>query len=199
MTPADERFSHSHYLIRRKFFRIFGGAFHVYDADGNLVLYSEMKRFRLKEDIRLYTGEDMTHEVMAIKARHIFDVATTYDVIDPETGQPIGALRRRALKSMLRDEWAIFAPGDVEVGTIREDSRIRALMRRFLGDLVSMLMPQGYKVEYYGQPVARYQQRINPIVFKLEVDFDQGAPPGFDRRLGLAGAILMCAIEGRQH
>ena len=51
------RFQHPRYTIRRKFFRFFGDAFHLYTDDGELALYSNMKRFRIREDIRLYADE----------------------------------------------------------------------------------------------------------------------------------------------
>ena len=46
------RFQHPRYTIRRKFFRLFGDAFHLYTDTGELALYSNMKRFRIREDIR---------------------------------------------------------------------------------------------------------------------------------------------------
>src|SRR3989338_6072973 len=69
----DGLFKHSQYLVRSKFFKLFGKAFHIYDPQGNLVLYSKMKAFKLREDIRLYTGEDMQTEVLLIAARKILD------------------------------------------------------------------------------------------------------------------------------
>jgi hypothetical protein len=53
-------FTENRYLVRRKVLKLLGGAFHVYDANENVIAYSKMKAFKLKEDIRLYTGEDMT-------------------------------------------------------------------------------------------------------------------------------------------
>lgn len=61
------------YLVRRKVFKIFGAAFHIYDAAGNIVFYSKQKAFKLKEDIRIYTGEDMQQEVLTMRARQILD------------------------------------------------------------------------------------------------------------------------------
>ena len=43
------RFQHPRYTIRRKFFRFFGDAFHLYTEDGELALYSNMKRFRIRD------------------------------------------------------------------------------------------------------------------------------------------------------
>ena len=33
--------------------------FHIYDEAGNVAFYSKMKAFKLKEDLRIYSGEDM--------------------------------------------------------------------------------------------------------------------------------------------
>jgi uncharacterized protein YxjI len=102
---ANDRFGHQTYLVRRKVFKIFGGAFHIYDPTGQVVFYSKLKAFKLKEDIRLYTGEDMQTEVLVIQARQVLDIAATYDVYDSATNEKVGALKRKGLKSVLKDEW----------------------------------------------------------------------------------------------
>ena len=190
-------FQQSQFMVRRKIFKLLGGAFHVYDLQQQQVYaYSKMKAFKLKEDIRLYTGEDMQTELLTIKARQIMDFGATYDVVDPRQGK-VGALRRKALKSFIRDEWMILDPHDREIGLIQEDSTGLAIIRRLV-DFASMFLPQKYVVTMQGMPVATFQQNFNPFVFKLVVDLsgDQGGM--FDRRLALASSILMAAIEGKQ-
>ena len=71
-----------------------------------------MKAFKLKEDIRLYTSEDMQTEVLSIQARKIIDISSAYDVIDSLTGAKVGALKRKGLKSILKDEWIIMDAED---------------------------------------------------------------------------------------
>jgi uncharacterized protein YxjI len=187
-------FEHSSYLVRRKVFTLLGAAFHVYGPEGQVILYSRQKAFKLREDIRLYDGEDMQRELLSIHARQIIDFSAAYDVLDSGTGAPVGALRRRGLRSVMRDEWIILDPLDQQIGTIREDSVGLALLRRFLTNLV----PQRYTVEVGGRVVAELRQRFNPFILKLELDFS-GDPGGqLDRRLGIAAGILLCAIEGRQ-
>lgn len=183
------------YMIRRKVFKLFGGAFHVFDSMGNVVGYSKMKAFKLKEDIRLYSGEDMQREVLAIQARSIIDFGASYDVYDPATGEKVGALRRKGMKSILRDEWLILDASDREIGKIQEDSMLMALLRRFLG---SLFMPQRFTVSQGDAPVALFRQNFNPFVFKLNVQLLAEAVHSLDRRLIMAGAILLSAIEGRQ-
>ena len=183
------------FVVRRKILKLFGGAFHVYDEAGQVIMYSNMKAFKLKEDIRLYTGEDMQTELLTIHARQILDIAATYDVIDATTGQRVGALRRRGLKSLLRDEWLILGPADEEIGVIMEDSTALALVRRFLTNLI----PQSFTAQVQGREVFSLSQNFNPFVLKLTVDFSMDADRVLDRRLGFAAAILLCAIEGRQN
>ncbi|NUN47554.1 MAG: hypothetical protein HUU15_01825 [Candidatus Brocadiae bacterium] len=182
------------YLIRRKVLKLFGGAFHIYLPDGRLGFYCKMAAFKLKEDIRLYSDEGMQEELLTIKARQILDFGATYDVVDAPTGQLIGSLRRRAFKSILRDEWDILAPGDQPVGQVIEDSTMMALLRRFLSNLI----PQGFTFSLQGRVVAELRQNFNPFVLKITADFSGDPQFTLDRRIGIAAGILMAAIEGRQ-
>src|SRR5688500_5775124 len=122
--PPAQVYAQSQYMVRRKMFKFLGGAFHVYDLQQQQVYaYSKMKAFKLKEDIRLYSGEDMAAELLTIKARQIMDLGATYDVVDPRGGGSgkVGALRRKGLKSLVRDEWLILDTNDREIGMIQED------------------------------------------------------------------------------
>lgn len=189
----DERFSQSNYLIRRKVLHLFGKAFHIYDSSERVVFFSQMKAFKLKEDIRVYTSEEMTTEVLTIKARQIMDFSAAYDVFDPQTQQNVGVLKRKGFQSMLKDEWQIMAAGDREIGTIKEDNLALALVRRTIG-----IVPQSFTAELNGKRVCTFTQNFNPFVFKLNVDFSNDREQLLDRRLGIGAAILLAAIEGRQ-
>ncbi len=190
-----EVFTHESYLVRRKIFKLFGAAFHIYDPNGRVAFYSKQKAFKLKADIRLYTGEDMQTEVLTIKARHIIDISAAYDVIDPATNTKVGALKRKGLKSILKDEWIIMDAEDREIGFIKEDSALLALIRRFLTNLI----PQTYYGELEGEKVCLFKQNFNPFVMKINLDFSMDRKGLLDRRLGIAGAVLLCAIEGKQN
>ncbi|MEI6221971.1 MAG: hypothetical protein WCP97_04340 [bacterium] len=186
-------FSHDTYMIRKKVMKLFGGAFHIYDPSGNLVLFSELKAFKLKEDIRIYTGEDKQTEVLKIAARQIIDFAATYDIYDSKTEKKLGALKRKGLKSILKDEWIILDAEDKEVGLIKEDSTLMALLRRFIN-----LIPQTFYAFIGEKQVASYKQNFNPFVLKITIDFSSDTEKQYDKRLGLAAGILLSAIEGRQ-
>jgi uncharacterized protein YxjI len=193
-TDASRVFRHSNYLVRKKVLTLFGGAFHIYDPEGRVAFYSRQKAFKLKEDIRVYTGEDMQTEVLTILARNIIDISATYDVVDPVSGAKVGALRRKGIKSMLRDEWIILDKEDREIGLIREDSMLLAVVRRFFSNLV----PQKYHGYVDGILACVFNQNFNPFVMKIRLDYSMDTRNLLDRRLGIAAAILLCAIEGKQ-
>jgi len=189
-----DRFSHQTYLVRKKVMKVFGGAFHIYDPDGRVAFYSKQKAFKLKEDIRVYTGEDMRTEILLIQARQALDVSAAYDVIDSASGQKIGALKRKGLKSVIKDEWIFMDVNDREVGRIKEDTLFWALVRRF----ITNIFPQTYIGSFNGARVCTFKQNFNPFVMKIKLDFTPDTQGLLDRRLGIAAAVLLCAIEGKE-
>jgi hypothetical protein len=195
--PLATQFQHSTYLIRRKVFKLFGAAFHIYDPSGQVVFYSAQKAFKLRDDIRLYSDESQSQELLTIHARSWVDFRGTFDVADSTTGEKVGALRRRGFTSLFRDEWAILDTADNEIGVVREDSAVMAMIRRFVpyGDFV----PQKFVGTLNGQVVCEFRQNFNPFVQKITLDFTPDTAGLLDRRLGLAAAILLCAVEQRQH
>jgi uncharacterized protein YxjI len=195
LASIPERFTYEKYLVRRKIFKLFGAAFHIYDSNGRVVFYSNQKAFKLKEDIRLYTGEDMQTEALKIQARQIIDFSANYDVIDPTSGIKVGTLRRKGMKSFLRDEWLIIDAGEREIGFIKEDSALLAIIRRFWTNLI----PQKYYGVVNGERVCLFKQNFNPFVMKIKLDFSMDEKGLLDRRLAIAGAVLLCAIEGKQN
>ncbi|MBR4219557.1 MAG: hypothetical protein IKR81_00285 [Victivallales bacterium] len=182
------------YLIRRKFFKLFGAAFHIYDPQGQLIGFSNQKAFKLKEDIRVYTDESMSKELLFIQARHVIDFSASYDVYDSATGQHLGIWQRKGIMSLVRDNWILFDPQGNQIGEIKEDSLLLALVRRFIINL----LPQDYSLNYGPQntPVASFSQCFNPFIFKMKVIVPPNCP--LLPQLVLAGGILLSAIEGRQ-
>ncbi|WP_229521531.1 hypothetical protein [Paenibacillus monticola] len=189
----NNAFNHTQYTIRKKVFSVLGAKLHIYDSSEELVLYSQMKAFKIKEDIALFTDESMNKELLRIKARSIIDFGATYDVVDSETGEHVGALRRKGLKSILIDEWIILDKNDQEIGKIKENNVALALLRRFIS-----FIPQSYKVEMDGNSIPIFKQNFNPFVTKIIADFSEDQKRRLDRRLGLAAGILLCVIEGKQ-
>lgn len=191
------------YTIRRKVLRLLGNSFHVLDAQGQIVGYCNQKRLRLREDIRFYTDERKSEELLTLKARSILDFSTTYDIALP-TGELVGSLRRKGLKSMVRDEWLVFDEQGAQIASIVEKGALASLLRR-LNDAVALFSPQTYELRRHapgtkpatGTLVASYRQHFNPLIYRLGVTV-HGEDEHLDDLVLLAIGCLIAAVEGRQ-
>ena len=199
------------YTIRRKVLKIFGAAFHIYDPQGKVVGYCKQKAFKLKEDIRIFTDESCTTELIAIKARSIIDFGANYDVfvgagsVTPgsppgvaTSGLVLGSFRRKGLtSSFIRDHWLVFDRDGTQVAEMVEEGGFLAFARRYI-DYVSLIAPQKFTLKKMdGTVIARYRQHFNLFVYRLSVAVEKDDPQ-LDDLVILAGGCLICAIEGRQ-
>jgi uncharacterized protein YxjI len=187
-------FQFQNYLLKRQVFAL-TGKFRFYDPAENLVMFSEQKMFKLREDIRVFSDEMKSQEVLSIKARQIIDFSAAYDVVDTETNQKVGVLRRKGWSSMLRDEWQVLDANDRQIGMLFEDSMGLALLRRFL---LGSFLPQNYDIAFGEKRVADLKQRFNLFRYELDIDMSMDTARRLDPRLGIAAGILLAAIEGRQ-
>lgn len=188
-------FQHRSYLLKRQVFAL-AGTFRVFDPMENLVMFSQQKMFKLREDIRVYNDENKTQEVLSIQARQIIDFSAAYDVVDTAMNQKVGTLRRKGWSSMLRDEWQVLDANDNQIGVLFEDSMGLALLRRFL---LGSWLPQNYDIVFGEKRVADLKQRFNLFRYELDIDMSMDTEQQLDPRLGLAAGILLAAVEGRQN
>ena len=187
-------FQYSQYLLRRQVLAL-TGKFRLYASNGQMVLYSQQKMFKLKEDIRVYADESLSQELLFIKARQIIDFSAAYDVMDVQAGEKVGVWRRKGFRSMLRDEWEQLDARDNPIGLLYEDNMTQALLRRFL---LGKWLPQNYDIITGNQRCADLRQRFNLLRYELDLDFSMDTSQRLDRRMGIAAAILLATIEGRQ-
>lgn len=182
------------YTIRRKVFTLFGGKFHIFNREGELVGFSKQKAFKLKEDIRVFTDESMETPMLQIAARSILDFSAAYDVTDSKSGQKVGALRRKGMASIIRDEWDVLDPQDNPIAKLREDSTSLALVRRFLP--LGNMIPQHFVLGDGTNAFADMRTHFNPFIHRMTVSVNADCP--FHPLLVLAAGVLLVAIEGRQ-
>ncbi len=187
-------FQYPHYVLHRQVFAL-TGKFRFYDPMGNLVMFSEQKMFRWKEDIRVYADESKMREVLSIKARQIMDFSAAYDVVDTEMNQKVGALRRKGWRSLFRDEWEVLDENDNVKGLLFEDSMGLAMLRRLL---LGSRLPQNYDITFGTTRVADLKQNFNLFRYELNLDFSMDVSRMLDRRIGIAAGILLAAVEGKQ-
>jgi uncharacterized protein YxjI len=189
-----QSFQYDNYLLKKQAIAL-TGKLRFYNPQGEVVLFSEQKMFKLREDIRVFSDEQKSQEVLAIKARQIIDFSAAYDVVDSTSGAKVGALRRKGLKSILKDEWEVLDPSDNVIGLCFEDNMQLALLRRLL---LGNLLPQNYDMTLGQSRVADLKQRFNPFRYEMDIDFSMDTGRSLDRRLGIAAAALLAIIEGKQ-
>jgi len=84
---------------------------------------------------------------------------------------------------------------DQPIGILFEDSLGLALLRRLL---LGSLLPQNYDLTIGTTRVADLKQRFNLFRYELDLDLSMDAAKQLDPRLGIAAAILLAAVEGKQ-
>lgn len=182
------------FVARRNFFNFLGLTCRLLSLSGGLLYFVKMKAFKLKEDISVFTDASQREAALNIKARQIMDFSAAYNVTDTQSGETVGALKRKGLKSILRDEWEFWDPNDQVVAVIKEDSMALALLRRFLSNLI----PQSYSIFMDDRQIGSFTGTWNPFIVKFDVDFQGDPERRLDRRLGVAAAVLLMCIEGKQ-
>jgi hypothetical protein len=186
-------FQHDRFTARQKVFS-FIPKFYFCDEAGNVLAFLRKKMFTWKDEIRVFTDENQSLELLNIKARKIIDWGTAFDVTDSINRQKVGALKRRGWKSLVRKEWILMDSNDQEIGKIQEDSVFLATVRRYLINII----PQSYSFFVDGQEVGKATQNWNFFAPKMEVDFSNDPGRRVDRRLVAAAIVLLMAVEGRQ-
>ena len=181
------------FLARQKVFS-FTPKFYFCDQNGSVLAFLRKKVFTLKDEIRVFTDETQSFELLRIKGRQIIDFGAAFDVTDSINNERVGTLKRRGWKSLMRKEWIILDAREKEIGRFKEDSLMLAMLRRF----ITSLIPQEYTFELEGRPIGAARQNWNFFAPKMQVDFSGDPGRKFDRRLAAAAIILLLAVEGRQ-
>ena len=182
------------YMIKEKFWKIFGNKFWFEDVNEKRYGFCEQKRFKLKEDIRIYVDESKSQEWLKIKQKQIVDAWGGYDIVDSGSGEHIGTVRRKFWASVLRTRWHLLDAAGNEVGMLIEDSMGYALARRILG--AGILLPKKFHIEIGGgSEFVTMRQMFNPFIKKLVVNIPPSHP--LDRRFIAGLAIVIAAIDGR--
>jgi hypothetical protein len=192
-----ELYQHDQFEAQRQVFKLLGAAFRLKTPDGRLLAYSRQKAFKLKEDIRVYADEEQNVELLYIQADRIVDFSAAYKIHDSQTGECVGALRRKGWTSLFRDSWELLDADGTVRGHVLEDSQWKALVRRTV-DLASLFLPQTFLIQVDGETVATMKQNYFAMAPKFKVDLTHDLDGKLPRPVAIATVILLLAIEGRQ-
>jgi len=189
MTLAQQQFSDTRFVLKQKLIAV-ANKYFVRNSADQLVGFVQQKMFKLKEDIRVFSDESKSTEMMRIQQANILDFTGSFQVMDSQSGEIVGILKRKGLKSMLKDEWKILDANKNEIGRIKEQGGLVWLIRRF----AIRFIPYKYFVEIGGQRCATVTEKFQIIGDTYFVDIE---PNGLiDPRLAVAIGLMMDIGEG---
>jgi uncharacterized protein YxjI len=204
--PVDPN-AHDRFLLRQRIRLVVNQyEFSLLGPDGEPgepFAFVHQRRFKFKEDIRFYTDDSKTTELMRIKARQRFDPRARYDVTAPD-GTKIGEIQKVFGKSLLRASYQLYDANGAEVAQARERSVPVALFRRIVGFVPYIGSYADWLPIAYHFDFIRGEDRLGSHDRKLwsfrdvyTIDMSGDPQHTIDRRLILANAVGMDALQAR--
>ena len=190
-TLAQQFFAGNQYTLKQKLASV-GNKYYVYTGlkptrKQAETAFVHQKIFKLKEDIRIYSNSSMNKEIMRIKQEQILDISGSFQVVDSESNELIGILKRKGLKSMIKDEWIIMDKNRKEIGLIKEKGGIVWILRRF----VFTWIPYMYNIQMGGENIANIKEKAVKLADTYYLDINQDPNKKMDRRLAIAALLMM--------
>jgi hypothetical protein len=176
-----------------------GTRIRVTDATGRQVAYARKKKFKLKEEVRVYENESQNRLLFRMKADRMIDFSARYAISGPD-GHPIGAVGRRGMKSLWSSSYVLADSSAEEIGAIREEDAWVKVLDGVMesvpfGDAMGgLFFNPAYLADLRGHDVLRVQKQrsILESSFHIEklADFSEN-----EEDLLLAGIIMMVLLE----
>jgi uncharacterized protein YxjI len=204
--PAVDVNAHDRFVLRQRFRPVINQyEFSIPNEGGDGVpfCFVEQKRFKFKEDIRFFADESKQQELLRILARQRFDPRARYDVTTPD-GDKVGEIQKAFTKSLLRSTYVLYDRNGQEVAQARERSVPVALFRRLVGFIPYVggfadFLPIPYDFEFFRgeHRLGVHRRRRWRWRDIYDLDFTPDAERSLDRRLILAIAVGMDALQAR--
>jgi len=174
---------------------------HDSSEEGEPLLFVKQKRMKIREDIGFRRSPDAEAHEFMIKSKTVFEFRGRHEVLD-DRGEVIGSLQKDFGKSLLRSHWHVRDAAGEELFEAHESSWLIALVRRFadlLGDIASLLtwLPFNFTFKRDGTPVGSYQRVLGKLRDRYVLDIEREAMQGVDRRLVIAFAVALDALQDR--
>jgi hypothetical protein len=172
-----------------------GTRIRIKDATGRQVAYVRKKKFKLKEDVRVYVDEEQSRLLLRMKADRMIDFSARYAVSGPD-GHPVGAVGRRGMRSLWSSAYVLADAYDTEAGSIREENPWTKVLDSVMESLPlgGLFFNPAYLAELYGREVLRIQKQPSVLEssFRIEklADFSED-----EEDLLLAGIVMMVLLE----
>jgi hypothetical protein len=170
----------------------------VVDAAGRQIAYLRKKKFRLKEDVRIYEDESLERELYRIRANRVVDFGASYAVSGPD-GRPLGAIRQRGVRSIWKSSYEVSGPNGKTIGVIHEENPFVKVLDGlaeavpFADSLGGLFFNPAYLVDLGGETVLRMQKERS--VFESRFRLDRLSDLSEEEDLLLASLMMVLLLE----
>ncbi len=171
----------------------------VTDADGRQIAYLRKKKFKLREDIRVYADEEGGRLLYRIKADRVVDFGAGYAVSGPD-GLPLGAVRQHGLRSMWKSTYDVSNPNGKTIGKIHEENPFVKVLDGlaeavpFADALGGLFFNPAYVVDLGGETVLRMSKERSVFESRFRLD-KVGELSEAEEDLLLPGLMMVLLLE----
>lgn len=168
--------------------------------EAELLVFVEQKRMKLKEEIGFFADRQKTTPLFSVKAENVLDPRGRYQLLDP-AGQIIARFKKNFAQSLARSTWHLQDAAGDETGIAKERNLFSALFRRYatllpyIGEFLG-LMPIAYNFDFTDTQ-GTHQGTVERIWSIRDRYRLTAVAPGLDRRLFVAMAVCMDALQRR--
>jgi hypothetical protein len=172
----------------------------VVDAAGRQVAYLRKKKFRLREDVRVYEDEDQKRQLFRIRADRVVDFGASYTVSDPDGRRPLGAVRQRGVRSIWKSTYEVSDANGKIIGVIHEENPFVKVLDNlaealpFADALGGLFFNPAYLVDLGAETVLRMQKERSVFESRFRLDklgdFSQD-----EEELLLASLMMVLLLE----
>ena len=147
----------------------------VVDAAGRQIAYLRKKKFRLKEDVRVYEDENQSRLRFRLMADRVVDFGASYAVSGPD-GRPLGGVRQRGVRSIWKSTYEVSDPNAKAIGVIHEENPFVKVLDSlaeaipFADALGGLFFNPAYLVDLGGETVLRMQKERSVFESRFRLD-----------------------------
>lgn len=172
------------YVIKQSLIR---NKYAVEDGNGNVVLRSKQKMFRMREEFP-FTDPD-GNVAFRVKAKNVLDIAGDYALVDEASGETVAVIEKQF--TLFTHVYRIRSPDGDLWATIESESAVVMALKSFVG--VLGLLPHSYSITGPdGRSMGSIHERFSlRDIFDIEVG-DTGDTP---REAIVAAACAIDALE----
>lgn len=171
--------------------------FYAYDSARTLAFFAESRVFSFRSDIRVYPDQARRKEILVLKPTAPLGQKLAYEVFDPVSMETVGFLVRQKRGFISTEVWLVEDPMHTEIARISVSvDYVKTLLARFIGERFRLRLCRKSVGTAHGLPICSFSWQIKKPLPGFVADFASDTQNLLDKRLRIASALVMRAIDG---